>query len=177
MDEREKTYDLAYRAHIQRLMQVCPEHASLFRAVFLEQRFVQAAVGLLAQKSLLTENDGEYHNALLGFPTQLECPSFCVIEFAAAPSVGSVGHYWKRLEYDSYEDYVHGILYGEGKGLKLFAMKTGKVVPEELTKQFLAQFLYGHFVRAVAEQVLLTSLVWLAPDDEAQLLVFPPELL
>lgn len=166
-----------YCGHIERMIGIAPHAKDLMRTVLLSESFVERVCLILSMKSDLTSADRLYHNAILGFPLPLESPSFCVFEIGSAPSLDDFKTYWDEHGFDSYRDYVNGILYVDGKGFDLYETQTGETVPEPPTREAIAGFLYGHILRVLEEQLLLMSVLWVPSTSKKGIMVLPPELL
>ncbi|MCG2661713.1 MAG: hypothetical protein L6437_15885 [Kiritimatiellae bacterium] len=166
-----------YCSHIERMISIVPDAEDLIRGVLLNESFVEQVCLILSMKSDLTSEDRLYHNSIIGFPLSLEAPSFCVFEIGSTFSLADFKTYWAEHGFDSYRDYVGGILYVDGKGFDLYETQTGEAVPNPPTQEAIAGFLYGHILRVLEEQLLLMSVLWVPSTSEKGIMVLPPELL
>lgn len=166
-----------YTGHMERLIQTMPHSEQIVRNVLLDRDVVEKTCMILAMKTEQTRTDGMYHNAITGFPFHFNIPSFCVIEIGCCQSISAFSAYWTEHKFDSYQDYVEGILYTEGKGFDLYERLTGETLPETPTQEILGRFLVGHILRCMEEKMLFVSLVRVPLPPDEQIMVFPPELL
>ncbi len=174
--ERVTRFQAAYIAHLNRAIAGMPlHHHETLRSVLTHPGLVEQVGAVLAKKSAQTEADGEYHNAIIGRPTSGSAANFTVFEIGCTPSASHFEEHWGQLGYDSYQDYVAGILYNDGKGLDLYKLTTGQPVPEEMSPDFVDQFIIGHVLCDLESNTLLMSLLWMLADG--RLAIFPPELL
>ena len=170
--------ELTYKTLVARAIEVFPNHEPVLRAVLLDEGFFEKVPFILEAKRDQTNEDKQYHNSIVGFLIRNveRHPSFAVIEIGCTWSFVSFHKYWQGLGYDSYMDYVHGILYDDGKGFDFYERYTEEKLPEDVTPEFVSDFFVGHVLRVLEKDHLLMALVWLRPESEG-IRIFPPELL
>lgn len=167
---------VTYHIHVERLVAIVPEHAELLRRVLLNNDVVEKVCLILQTKTDMAGADGEYHNSLLGFPIPaLDNPSFGVFEVGCARSLDDFRKYWVRLGFDSYEDYLRGILYNDGKGFDLYEQLTDEKVPDDLSEEIVGRFFCAHIIKVLQPDLLLAGLFWICPSKPLR--VLPDELL
>jgi hypothetical protein len=166
-----------YRQHMEKLVACLPANKELVQHAFLDRESADRVCMVLLTKTKQTAEDGEYHNAIIGFPLPFEAPSFCIVEVGCSRSVDAFADHWAKLKFDSYQDYVHGILYVDGKGFDLFEKMTGETLPASPTRETVSRFLVGHVLKTEKEKMLFTSVIWLPAKADYGITVFPSELL
>jgi len=166
-----------YHKHVEKLLAVLPANKDLARHAFLDRESENRICQTLMLKTQQTAADGTYHNSIVGFSLPFESPSFCIVEVGCCQSVQAFSEYWAERNFDSYQDYVNGILCGDGKGMDLYQTMTGESLPEKPTRDTVSRFLVGHVLRAENEKRLLMSVVWLPATSQHGIALLAPELL
>ena len=166
-----------YFEHIDRIIGLIPVHKDLITGVLLDPGFVNNIGLILSTKTEQTQNDNLYHYAMTGFPLPFGSPSYCVFEIGVTYSVDNFRNYIISQQYEDYNDYVIGILDNKGKGFDLYETMTGDTTYKEINKETLSNFVFGHILRSLNEEILLMSVLWNAHGEEKGIMVFPPELL
>lgn len=165
----------AYTNHIERAIQLMPEHEDLLRLVLLNPKFLETIGFIILGKTEQTLNDKQYHNSNIGFNISNETPQFACFEVGTTHSLDTFRRYWIMKNYDNYEDYVIGIL--EPRGFNLYKLKTGNSIPKKPSNRFVSRFLFGHILMSLQESILLMSIIWLASDEEKRIYMIAPELI
>lgn len=166
-----------YRQHVQRFVTTCSANKTLVEHAFLNKESSDHICETLRHKIKQTEADGEHHNALMGFQLPFESPSFCVIEIGCCSSVAAFSRYWAERNFDSYDDYVQGILSVEGKGFDIFQRMTGEPLPTPVTRETVSRFLVGHVLHTEQERILLMSALWRPATEQYGIATFASELM
>lgn len=165
-----------YHRHMEKLVAALPVNKEMVRCAFLDRKSADRICHTLSIKTKQTAEDGAYHNAISGFALPFESPSFCIVEVGCCRSVQAFSEYWAERNFDSYQDYVHGILYVDGKGFDLFQMMTGESLPATPTRDTVSRFLIGHVLRTEKENMLFTSVCWKPAISQYGIELFAPEL-
>ncbi|MCB4792167.1 MAG: hypothetical protein LHV68_09795 [Elusimicrobia bacterium] len=153
-----KDFGVAYSIHVNKLLSTLTVHRDICEDVLMDKTVIDKISFILGSKYDQTFNDRLYHHALLCFPLQIQCPSYCVLEIGCAVSIPQFKSHINSLEFDSYGDYVDDII--SGKWLAAYLQLSGETMPDGITDENINKFFFGHFLVALEENMIFSTILW-----------------